>query len=41
MWQEEDVPQPRGKGGKFIPYGQKLQNVNSRTIEGEGWALLR
>ena len=27
-----------GKQTEFIPYGQKLQNVNSRTKERGGWA---
>ena len=24
---------------EFVPYGQKLQNIHSRTIEREDWAL--
>ena len=30
----------RGKQMEFIPYGQKLQNVSSRTKERGGWASI-
>ena len=37
MRQEVDGPL-QGKQQGFVPCGQKLQNINSRTIERGGWA---
>ena len=38
-WLSPPPPPSRGEQFKFIPCGQKLQNISSRTIKREGWTL--